>query len=44
MGNVHFLGKCWDKCRFLDALSEAGEREVAKNTKPQHGLSEDQGR
>lgn len=24
MGNVHFLGMCWDKCGFLEAISEAG--------------------
>ena len=26
MGNVHFLRMCWDKCSFLEALSEAGQR------------------
>ena len=26
MGNVHFLRICWDKCRFLEVLSEAGRR------------------
>lgn len=24
MGNVHFLGMCWDNCRFLEAISGAG--------------------
>ena len=34
MGNVHFLGMCWDKCRFLEAISEAGGGGgMAKNTK-----------
>lgn len=35
MGNVHFLGMCWDKCRFLEAISEAGVGSggLAKNTK-----------
>lgn len=26
MGDVRFIGMCWDKCRFLEALSEAGQR------------------
>lgn len=39
MGDVRFIGMCWDKCRFLEALSEAGQR-WQKNTKSEEGQGE----
>lgn len=39
MGNAHFPRMCWVKCRFLETLSEAGQRWQRIQSQNRGGMS-----